>query len=88
MAHQPPEGRRIGGPAATDDMDGNARLGQQVADRPAAAQGADVQSRIRLRGSPRASRHSCWAVPRAVERVDDVQDALFHVGVPEAAAPG
>ena len=77
--HQSPERRRIGEPAATDDLDGDAAAGQHVADRPAAGQGADVHLELVLRQSAgQQAQLLCRA--GAVERVDDLEDALFQRG--------
>ena len=87
MANQPPERRRIGGPAAADDVDGDARSGQRVADRSAAAQGADVHLEFVLRQSA-GQQAQLLCRTAAVERVDDVEDALFQRRCLAESIPG
>jgi hypothetical protein len=77
ITKQSPEGRRVGGPAAAKDMDGYSRPNQPLAHRSAAAQGADLDLEFSRR-HPAGQQVEVLRGTCAVERVDDVEDAVFH----------
>ena len=80
MADQLPERGRIGGPAAADDVHGDARLDQHVGQRSATAQGADLDLALVVLKQSAGQQAQLLRRAAAVERVDDVEDALFQRG--------